>query len=59
MVDSCSHKKLFTSSGSGIMGEAIVRIYVNPGKVVKIPKEGKVWGQAGECDTLEIVQVRA
>lgn len=54
-----SHKKLFTSSGSGIMGEAIVRIYVNPGKEVKIPKEGKVWGQPGECDKLELVQARA
>ena len=58
-VDSCSHKKFFTSSGSGIVGEAIVRIYVNPGKEVKLPKEGKVWGEAGECDKLEIVQARA
>lgn len=58
-IDSCSHKKFFTSSGSGIVGEAIVRIYVNPGKEVKIPKEGRVWGEAGECDKLEIVQARA
>lgn len=58
-IDFCSHKKLFTSSGSGIMGEAIVRIYVNPGKEVKIPKEGKVWSQSSDCDRLDIAEVRA
>jgi hypothetical protein len=58
-VDKCSHKKLFTSSGSGIMGEAMVRIYVNPGKEVKIPKEGQVWGQAGVHEKLHLIQARA
>ena len=58
-VDYCSHKKLFTSSGSGVMGEAIVRMYVNPGEEVKIPKEGKVWSQSSDCDRLDLAEVRA
>lgn len=58
-IDYCSHKKIFTSSGSGIMGEAIVRVYVNPGEEVKIPKEGKVWSQSSDCDRPGIAEVRA
>jgi hypothetical protein len=58
-IDYCSHKKLFSSAGSGVTGEAIVRIYVNPGKEVKIPKEGTVWSDSGDCDRLTIAEVRA
>lgn len=58
-IDFASHKKLFLSSGSGVMGEALVRAYINPGKVVKIPKEGKVWRDSGECGRPDIAEVRA
>lgn len=58
-IDYCSHKTLFSSSRSGVMGEALVRIYVNPGQEVKIPKEGSVWDQSGDNDRLNIAQVRA
>lgn len=58
-IDYCSHKKFFNSSGSGVMGEATVRIYVNPDSEVKLPKEGRVWGSSGDCEKLNIAEVRA
>ncbi len=58
-VDYCSNKKFFNSSGSGVMGEAIVRIYISPGNEAKIPKEGSVWSLSEDCDKLSIAEVRA
>jgi hypothetical protein len=60
-VDFCSHKKLFSSHGSGVIGEAIVRAHVSPGNHFEAcKKEGCVWHQeSGDRGTLRVAEVRA
>jgi hypothetical protein len=44
--DFCSHKKLFSSHGSGVIGETIVRAHVSPGNDFgACKKEGCLWHQ--------------
>jgi hypothetical protein len=58
-VDYCAHKKLFSSSGSGVVGEALVRVHVTPKSDIKVGKKGCAWSKGGDVGKLRLVEVRA
>jgi hypothetical protein len=58
-VEYCSHKKLFSSSGSGVVGEAIVRVCVITANDAKIGGKGSAWCKDGDVGKLRVDEVRA
>jgi hypothetical protein len=58
-VDYCAHKKLFSSSGSGVVGEALVRVSVTPKSDIKVAKKGCAWSKGGDVGKLRLIEVRA
>jgi hypothetical protein len=58
-VEYCSHKKLFSSSGSGVVGEAIVRVCVITANDAKLGGKGSAWCKDGDEGKLRVEEARA
>jgi hypothetical protein len=58
-VEYCSHKKLFFSSGSGVVGEATVRVCVITANDAKLGGKGSTWCKDGDVGKLRVDEARA
>jgi hypothetical protein len=57
-IEYCSHKKLFSSSGSGVVGEAIVRVTVITANDAKLGGKGSTWSKGGDVGKLRVDEAR-